>query len=516
MSSPPQAYHADPEVLKRHVSFATMPESKQQSKIKVVTEASALMKDYALMPAERPTRDQCFATFFWITLLSMILLAYNGFKHAGADAAHSQTFQDPDYGRGDMLMLAAVGGQPELGLLPILQSMACAAVGAAVAAMAFMYVAKEYPTYTVYACTIAVGVLVMALGVVAMMGGDNPLYGALMILLGVFNICALCTCWAKYVPFTIELLRIIATVVSQHPRMYFVALFGATCSIVWVLLSVFAFFGLASFAGSNAYVLFLYVFVLSWGTLVCAMVPHTTYCGVFARWYFADAPGLESTAGGPTTSLLASSDVVSPSLKVACGSSFGSICYGSALVAVTRALAALARDNRQSSSDNNIVCGIILLVVQCIVSCIGDMIEYMNDWAYVQCAIRGCGYQDAAKITYALCTCANVKYVISDALLGTVSAGGSLLVMAAGAVSGYAMGVGSADPSVAATGATFGALVGFIAASGTVGIFQSASKTLLVCWAEDPAPMEVRDKALEVQFREKVEAKLTPKLQSMD
>merc|ERR1712039_1008686 len=99
----------------------------------------------------------------------------------------------------------------------------------------------------------------------------------------------------------------------------------------------------------------------------------------------------------------------------ACSSSFGSICCGSALVAFVR-------------------------------------------------AIQGCGYFDAAKITYALCTCANVKYILTDCLLGTVSAGGTFLVMFCGSAGGGLIGYAIGGSSLAPIGFLLGFITGGIAA----------------------------------------------------
>lgn len=54
--------------------------------------------------------------------------------------------------------------------------------------------------------------------------------------------------------------------------------------------------------------------------------------------------------------------------------SFGSICFGSLLVAIiqaTRALANAARDNENQ---------ILVCIAQCILSCLESLLEYFNKW----------------------------------------------------------------------------------------------------------------------------------------
>ena len=62
-----------------------------------------------------------------------------------------------------------------------------------------------------------------------------------------------------------------------------------------------------------------------------------------------------------------------PSLRVALGSSFGSICFGTFMVAAINALEMLIRSLRRAAQrDGDIVGCIIALILECIVSAIGD------------------------------------------------------------------------------------------------------------------------------------------------
>merc|ERR1712039_958758 len=105
---------------------------------------------------------------------------------------------------------------------------------------------------------------------------------------------------------------------------------------------------------------------------------------------------------------------VRSSFAVAMTTSFGSICFGSFLIATIRALEITVRQMRvDQQQEGNLTCCVILLVLECIISCIGDMMEYFSEWAYVQVAVRGCSFMDAVRITFSMCSCANVKTILA-------------------------------------------------------------------------------------------------------
>eukprot|EP00932_Pfiesteria_piscicida_P004764 SRR837773.14669.p1 GENE.SRR837773.14669~~SRR837773.14669.p1 ORF type:complete len:285 (-),score=75.05 SRR837773.14669:106-867(-) len=229
----------------------------------------------------------------------------------------------------------------------------------------------------------------------------------------------------------------------------------------------------------NLAAVFVLGLLLYWGGQVIWNSCHTTYCGVFGRWYFGSTVSDSDSSDGRNDS-----DLLTPSLKVALITSFGSICYGSLLVAVVRALEMVARAMRQES--DNIVVVIIGCIMECLLNCVGDMIEYFNDWAYVQCALRGSSLCEAASITYSKLTCANIQYIFQDLLIGSVSSFGSLTVAGVACMATAAASYVMYGPEVAAGAAIFAFFVGMISGGTAVGIINSGSKTILTCWAEDP------------------------------
>lgn len=58
--------------------------------------------------------------------------------------------------------------------------------------------------------------------------------------------------------------------------------------------------------------------------------------------------------------------------------SFGSICFGSLIVAILRALEMLANAARNNDDGNFLVC-----IAECILSCLASLVEYFNKWAFM-------------------------------------------------------------------------------------------------------------------------------------
>lgn len=58
--------------------------------------------------------------------------------------------------------------------------------------------------------------------------------------------------------------------------------------------------------------------------------------------------------------------------------SFGSVCFGSLLVAIIQALQALANTARNEGDA-----GILACIAECILSCLASIVEYFNKWAFV-------------------------------------------------------------------------------------------------------------------------------------
>merc|ERR1712032_740012 len=120
-----------------------------------------------------------------------------------------------------------------------------------------------------------------------------------------------------------------------------------------------------------------------WSLQVFGNLGAVTTAGTVGKWWF-EAEGSDSRSGCCGDACDAA--------KRSMTTSFGSICFGSLLVAIIRTLEQIAERARNENEG-----GILLCLVSCILGCIGDILEYFNKWAYVYVGLYGYGYIDAGK-----------------------------------------------------------------------------------------------------------------------
>lgn len=473
--------------------------ARKEKKLQAIHNGGNLLNRFHMLPPRRECQDG-----IWAALFLFVAAGTLGAGFLYLSKFHSTSMNDD----AQFVNMETHDGRKVADLsrhiLHIVISGLIGSAAALGAAFFFMMFARTYAECVVYAALYFVSVLMIVAGVgmiatgMSRMGQPDSAYAVLLVVLGgilaavgaCYTSCIWC-CWGHMIPFTVRVVETVADVADDHPFMIFVSLVGSICSFVWTI-AVFSVLAGLSLKEKKDYaeletnlskgIMAVIVFLLAWGGGVIYNVCHTIYCGVFGRWYF----GLKAK------SLLA------PSTQVALTTSFGSICLGSLLVAGVRAVEYLVRaSRRQAQEDGNIVTCLILCCLDCLLSMIGDILEYFNEWAYVQCALRGTKFFDSARITYALCTCASVEYIIADLLVDSVVTLGAFFCAICGAAVGAAYcygagpGVTETDSSnvVFAMGALMGLFGGATAGASAMSIFGSGTKTILTAWAEDPQPL---------------------------
>jgi len=93
--------------------------------------------------------------------------------------------------------------------------------------------------------------------------------------------------------------------------------------------------------------------------------------------------------------------------------SFGSICFGSLLVAILQALRTLAATARQSDD-----CALFACIAECILSCLASLLEYFNKWAFIYVGVYGFGYIESGKSVMQLFANRGWEAIIADDLVG--------------------------------------------------------------------------------------------------
>ncbi|CAH0478434.1 unnamed protein product [Peronospora belbahrii] len=172
-------------------------------------------------------------------------------------------------------------------------------------------------------------------------------------------------CYARAVqhriPFAVANLRVAEGAIAKHSSTYAVSIVFTIVQIVWVVIWAMALLGVANKIAKNnpsststttssrytykqsgvSYVAYFFLLLsFYWGLQVFKNVAHTTVAGTVATfWYNAESSGATGA-----------------SLKRSMTSSFGSICFGSLIVAFLQALRALAENGRQEGERLGMCC----------------------------------------------------------------------------------------------------------------------------------------------------------------
>ncbi|GAM23005.1 hypothetical protein SAMD00019534_061800 [Acytostelium subglobosum LB1] len=211
----------------------------------------------------------------------------------------------------------------------------------------------------------------------------------------------------KRIDFSAALLTSTIELLQRFPSAFKLGYISLFVNIVWLFIwsaiyfRIYYVFDQNTFYGLSVYM----VFSFYWVANVMKNVVHTTISGLFASWYF-----LEGTdVGMPENPTL-------KSFKRTMTTSFGSICFGSLLVAIITTLRYLAQ--QLMNSDNNFV-KFIGCLINCFLAIFQSIIEFFNIYAYTQVAIYGKSYCEAAKDTFQLFKHRCADIIINDDFIST-------------------------------------------------------------------------------------------------
>jgi hypothetical protein len=218
--------------------------------------------------------------------------------------------------------------------------------------------------------------------------------------------------------------------------------------------------------------------------------------------------------------------------------SFGSICLGSllqALISVFRYIVESARSQRERNDGGGACGNILLCILECFAKLLEDVIDYFNQWAYVFVGIYGYSYLESGRRVIELFRARGWTAIINDNLVGYVLGFTTVLIgVLTGATAllleftvsrskleanseyesyifgpipgwrwwafGYVWLVHSRKPldcyvCLALTGCSLccsiGFFVGIWVSSVVMNVVKAAVNTLVVCWADSPAVVEM-------------------------
>jgi len=277
------------------------------------------------------------------------------------------------------------------------------------------------------------------------------------------------------IPFAIEILRAVTSVIQRYPGTQVVAFFFTFLHFIWTCIYIVAASQCLNIqnSGLRTGCMIYMLFSFYWVSEVIKNVIHVTVSGVIATWYF-----LSGSKGGMPASPTVGA------LKRSLTTSFGSICLGSLIVAILKTIKAIIQGIR-GRKDNLLAC-----LLDCCVSCIERLVRYFNHYAFCQVAIYGKDYIDAAISTWNLIASSGIEAILNDNIIagvltmscvfvGLISAAISVLLAYVffGSSTGFLV-------YMIAFG-ILGLVLGFIIMSMATMVLDSGVVCTFVCFAED-------------------------------
>jgi hypothetical protein len=299
----------------------------------------------------------------------------------------------------------------------------------------------------------------------------------------------------RRVPFARAMLRLISRLVQDHPGTVVVSLVALIPSILWCILLVAMLYARytvfdrerrdrAAYGdddqspyedGENDGITTLAMFSLYFTINVWKYVVHVTCSGAFAAWYFSIPFGSRVTSA----------------LKRAMTTSFGTICCAALILAILQTIRWIVRTARHSARRNQFA----LCLLDCILSCIENLMRLFNKFALSYTAIYGLSMMESSKRVWEMFKATGFSAIVNEDMIGGVVAFGALFggIFTAGvaALMAYLLDDGTHWLPAALIGLFVGISMTFICLEPV----SSGSSTLYVCFTEDPRALFVADAA---------------------
>jgi len=318
----------------------------------------------------------------------------------------------------------------------------------------------------------------------------SPILSVIMLLFAIlYAICYFL--WRSRIPFAKVMLKTVTSVTKKFPATILTGFIGCFVGAIWYgIICVTFVAALCSDTmvnlGAGMYVVLIFIlFSFYFSTQVINNVVHVTISGVFATYYFRGV-----VEPGTNDVIL---DVKNPTVKSfgrAMTTSFGSICFGSLVIAVIQTLRALASIlKNEGREDDNGLLTIVACCIECILSWVEDIIEYFNVYAFTEVAIYGKSYCEAAKDTWEICKDRGIEALINDNLIGNVLTLGGLAVGCLSTVITVVIGFLGLSIKEVAPLIIYGILaflIGMMIFSVVAQVINSGVATTFVCICEDP------------------------------
>ncbi|KAL7470443.1 hypothetical protein ACHAXS_010696 [Conticribra weissflogii] len=323
----------------------------------------------------------------------------------------------------------------------------------------------------------------------------------------IFFLISCCYAWAVWrrIPFAAANLNTGLTAVKKNWGVvlvaYIITVVSFVYSVVWMVALAGVYSkeecvnGVCSSNVSWAYFFFM-LLALFWTEQVLQNTIHVIIAGVVGTWWFSPDEASSCCSKGITDSFIRATTT-----------SFGSICFGSLLVAIIETLKTLVQ-SATADDDTGGCAAFLLCLVECLLSCLEGILEYFNKFAYIYVGLYGYSYLEAGKNVFTLFQQKGWTVIINDDLVSNTL---SLFCLVIGLLTGaIGLVMNETNPSwfegfkEAGMGVAFGFsfLIGIVISSIMLSLVDSSVNTVVVCFAEGPAEFEQNHPKLSSEMRE--------------
>jgi hypothetical protein len=301
----------------------------------------------------------------------------------------------------------------------------------------------------------------------------------------------------KRIPFAAANLRTAISAVQSNLGMAFLAICNVPLITAWLVLWLYIFASVLqtpwlktqesesysldgngnagykeeSFTAAGTLAILALLLSLYWTLQVIKNVTHTTLAGTIGTWWFLPQEASSCCSRGLTDSLARSLTY-----------SFGSICFGSLLVAILQVIKMMFQ-----SVANNRRAGIFRCIAQCFLVWIERIAEYFNKWAFIYVGLYGYSYIQAGKNVFTLFRHRGWTTIITDSLIHRVLGMMCLTVGIVNASVACLLCFMQGDDGVGiTTNAIWAFLLGIYLSSVVLGVLTSSVDSIIVLYAEAP------------------------------
>eukprot|EP01083_Nonionella_stella_P167252 561568_1 len=213
------------------------------------------------------------------------------------------------------------------------------------------------------------------------------------------------------IQFTTALLQLSIQGLNSCMSTYFISILGILFQIAWIIIWCMGFAYSIDGTQATKSTIVLYILAYYWIFQVISNIVLCTICGSVAMWYFFYPEHTPSHA-------------VYNAFKRSVTRSFGSICYGSVVIAFVQTirsviyiLYALIRETRR---NHHRCAGCLTVCVSGLLRCMGGVIEYVDCYVFVRISVYGTDFCSSATETMELFRCKGFDMIINDDLTNSV------------------------------------------------------------------------------------------------